>query len=256
MREARANGRRAGAGRLKGMTSPRAPRAEAGAGDTSDEVPRRLREARERSGLSLRQLAKRLEISPSALSQIETGKSRPSVRTLYAVVSELGISLDQLFDHGAGVGAEQRPGSEPAVDNGWVPSGSPQQPLLREPDRPVLELDTGVQWQRLTADHDAFVDFLHVTYEPGGTSNADGKLVRHAGREYGVVLSGRLTVTVGFETYELGAGDSISFNSDEPHVLANNTDTPATAIWFVLGRRQSDPRQPTFDSPAGDSASA
>jgi transcriptional regulator with XRE-family HTH domain len=255
MREARANGGRASAGRLKGMTSQRAPRAEPADGDTSDEVPRRLREARERSGLSLRQLAKRLDISPSALSQIETGKSRPSVRTLYAVVSELGISLDQLFDHhGAGVGSAQRPGSEPVVDNGWIPSGSPQQPLLREADRPVLELDTGVQWQRLTAEHDPVVDFLHVTYEPGGASNAHGKLVRHAGREYGVVLSGRLTVTVGFETYELGPGDSISFNSDEPHVLANNTDAPAAAIWFVLGRRQSDPRQPTFDS-AADSAS-
>jgi quercetin dioxygenase-like cupin family protein len=150
---------------------------------------------------------------------------------------------------------DQKPGREPVVDNGWIPSGSPQQPLLREQDRPVLELDTGVQWQRLTAEHDPVVDFLHVTYEPGGASNAHGKLVRHAGREYGVVLSGHLTVTVGFETYELSPGDSISFNSDEPHVLANNTDAPATAIWFVLGRRQSDPRQPMFDSPAGDSTS-
>jgi transcriptional regulator with XRE-family HTH domain len=234
------------------MTSERAPRSEPADGDTSHEVPQRLREARERSGLSLRQLAKRLEISPSALSQIETGKSRPSVRTLYAVVSELGISLDQLFDHhGAGIASDEKP----VVDNGWIPSSSPQQPLLREQDRPVLELDTGVQWQRLTADHDPVVDFLHVTYEPGGASNAHGKLVRHAGREYGIVLSGRLTVTVGFETYELGPGDSISFNSDEPHVLANNTDEPATAIWFVLGRRGSDPRQPTFDSPAGDGTS-
>src|ERR671932_928636 len=138
MREASANGRGPSAGRLKDMTSQRAPRAEPADGDTSDEVPRRLREARERSGLSLRQLAKRLDISPSALSQIETGKSRPSVRTLYAVVSELGISLDQLFDHhGAGVASEQRPASEPVVDNGWLPSGSPQQPLLREADSPV-----------------------------------------------------------------------------------------------------------------------
>jgi transcriptional regulator with XRE-family HTH domain len=237
------------------MTSEPTPRADPAAGDSSDEVPQRLREARERSGLSLRQLAKRLDISPSALSQIETGKSRPSVRTLYAVVSELGISLDQLFDHhGAGVAADQRPASEPVVDNGWIPSGSPRQPLLRAADRPVLELDTGVQWQRLTAEHDPVVDFLHVTYEPGGASNAHSKLVRHAGREYGVVLSGRLTVTVGFETYELGQGDSIFFNSDEPHVLANNTDDPATAIWFVLGRRQSDPRQPMFDSPPGGTA--
>jgi transcriptional regulator with XRE-family HTH domain len=243
--------------RLRVVTSDRSTRADPQAGGSSDEVPQRLREARERSGLSLRQLARRLDISPSALSQIETGKSRPSVRTLYAVVSELGISLDQLFDHHGAAAAEpgQRTAGTGAVaESDWFPAGSTRQPLLREQDRPALELDTGVQWQRLTADHDPVVDFLHVTYEPGGASNAHGKLVRHAGREYGVVLSGHLTVTVGFETYELGPGDSISFNSDEPHVLANNTEEPAAAIWFVLGRRQSDPRQPTFDSPAGDGA--
>jgi quercetin dioxygenase-like cupin family protein len=118
--------------------------------------------------------------------------------------------------------------------------------MLRRADRPRLDLADGVRWQRLTPHNDPLVDFVHVTYDPGGASNPGGKLVRHAGREYGVVLSGRLTVTVGFETYELGAGDSISFNSDEPHALANNTKKPATAIWFVLGRRDSDPRQPTF----------
>jgi transcriptional regulator with XRE-family HTH domain len=217
---------------------------------TSDDVPQRLRDAREASGLSLRQLARRLDISPSALSQIETGKSRPSVRTLYAVVSELGISLDELFGHHGSEEAEEPPAEASA---GWTPSGPIHRPLLREPDRPVLDLDTGVQWQRLTADHDPLVDFLEVTYEPGGASNAHGKLVRHAGREYGVVLSGELEVTVGFETYVVGVGDSISFNSDEPHVLANRSKKPATAIWFVVGRRQSDPRQPMFDSPAGDS---
>ncbi len=57
----------------------------------------RLRSARERQGLSLREVARRLDISASALSQIETGKSRPSVKTLYAIVSELGLSMDQLF---------------------------------------------------------------------------------------------------------------------------------------------------------------
>jgi transcriptional regulator with XRE-family HTH domain len=219
---------------------------------SEDDVPQRLREARESAGLSLRQLAKRLDISPSALSQIETGKSRPSVRTLYAVVSELGISLDELFGHhGSAEAAPADAAAGPAA--GWVPTTPVQQPLLREGDRPVLDLDTGVQWQRLTAEHDPLIDFLQVVYEPGGASNAHGKLVRHQGREYGVVLSGELEVTVGFETYKLGVGDSISFNSDEPHVLANRGEEPATAIWFVVGRRQSDPRQPMFESPAGDS---
>src|SRR6184192_671118 len=63
-----------------------------------DDVGRRIRAHREESKVSLRELARRLGISPSAISQIETGKSRPSVSTLYAIVSELGMSLDELFD--------------------------------------------------------------------------------------------------------------------------------------------------------------
>src|SRR3954463_6581416 len=99
------------------------------------DIGSRLRAERDRQGLSLRKLAGKLEISPSALSQIETGKSRPSVKTLYAVVSELGISLDELFDHhglentSAGAAAAV---ADPAA--GWVPSGPIHRPLLRECD--------------------------------------------------------------------------------------------------------------------------
>ena len=56
-----------------------------------------LRRERGRLGLSLRELARRLDVSPSLVSQIETGKIQPSVRTLYAIVSELGVSFDDVF---------------------------------------------------------------------------------------------------------------------------------------------------------------
>src|SRR5438552_16648853 len=81
---------------MPGQASPERRRArtqESG----HDEVGQELRTHREGRGLSLRELARRLNISPSALSQIETGKSRPSVSTLYSIVTELGISLDELF---------------------------------------------------------------------------------------------------------------------------------------------------------------
>jgi transcriptional regulator with XRE-family HTH domain len=236
---------------MGGVSGDTTARSDLPAAGGSDAMPRRLREARERSGLSLRQLARRLDISASALSQIETGKSRPSVRTLYAVVSELGISLDELFETHESAEVERPPAPEAFVTRGvapdWLSAATTAIPMLRVGDRPALELDSGVRWERLTAEHDPVIDFLHVTYEPGGASNANGALVRHAGREYGVVLSGQLDVTVGFETYRLGPGDSISFSSDEPHLLANHADEPATAIWFVVGRRQSDPRKPVFE---------
>ncbi len=231
-----------------GRSTPGAARV----GVSSDEdVARRLRDAREEAGLSLRELARRLDISASGLSQIETGKSRPSVRTLYALVSELSLSMDQLFNNpGQARPAAAGSGSVEAdlnlmarMRDGVLGEPTSSRPLQHAEDRARLDLDSGVHWERLTAQRDPFIDFLHVTYQPGGASNSEGAQVRHAGREYGIVLSGRLDVTIGFETYSCGPGDSISFNSDEPHLLSNSSPEPATAIWFVVGRRIAD-RQP------------
>jgi len=65
----------------------------------------RLREVRLREGLSLREVARRLGVSPSFISQMENGKSQPSVATLYSMAQLLGVSIDQLFERGI-------PGSE------------------------------------------------------------------------------------------------------------------------------------------------
>ena len=200
-----------------------------------DDVPRRLRAERERRGISLRELARRLAISPSAISQIETGRARPSVATLWAIVTELGMSLDDLFAHGAGAPAEA--GAPPAA-----PEPPPTAlPVVTEATREALQLATGVRWERMTADTDPDVDFIWVVYEAGGSSSPEDSFIRHAGREYGLVLSGRLEVTVGFETRVLGPGDSISFDSTTPHRLRNTGDEPATGVWVVVGRR-ADPR--------------
>ncbi|MEA2284322.1 MAG: hypothetical protein QOJ21_365 [Solirubrobacteraceae bacterium] len=194
-----------------------------------DEVPRRLRAERERRQISLRELARRLGVSPSAISQIETGRARPSVATLWAIVTELGMSLDDLFAE------EDRPGGEARAE---APAGQARAtPVLGEAAREAIRLATGVRWERLTAEPDPDVDFIFVTYEVGGSSSPDDALVRHAGREYGLVLTGELEVTVGFERSVLGPRDSISFASTTPHRLRNVGDVPVTGVWVVVGRR-------------------
>ena len=202
--------------------------------DVQDGVGQRLRAERERHGVSLRALARRLAISPSALSQIETGRSRPSVGTLYAIVSELDISLDELF------GSARAGVSSSAVAPG---------PVQRRADRKALDLESGVRWERLTPTPERDTDFLHVVYEVGGASSRPGTHMRHMGREYGVVLSGRLRVALGFdEVYELGPGDSIAFESSRPHRLENAGDEPVEAIWIVVGRSESDARKLALDA--------
>jgi len=235
------------------MLSVAAQSANSGEVDESAQVGQRLRAARERVGLSLREVARRLDISASALSQIETGKSRPSVKTLYAITSELGLSMDELFadapaGQAAGEPALPRTPEEAATATPEGTRAGPPPPVVQRAEaRPSIDLDAGVTWQRLTAAHDANVDFLQTTYFPGSSSSGSEKLVRHNGREYGVVLSGELELTVGFEKFTLGPGDACSFDSNEPHRLACVGSEPATAIWFVIGRRGSDPRGVSFD---------
>jgi quercetin dioxygenase-like cupin family protein len=60
--------------------------------------------------------------------------------------------------------------------------------------------------------------------------------MRHSGTEYGHVLSGRLTLNLGFDTYELNPGDSVSFDSSTPHAYANHGTEPAVGVWWVLER--------------------
>ena len=88
-----------------------APESLPGSGPVEANVGQRLRARREARGVSLREFARRLGLSPSAISKIETDKFRPSVSTLWSIVSELGMSLDELF--------------APASDRTPAPSASP-----------------------------------------------------------------------------------------------------------------------------------
>jgi transcriptional regulator with XRE-family HTH domain len=193
-----------------------------------------LRERRRANGISVRALAGQVGVSPSLVSQIENGKVNPSVDTLVALVTALGLSLDELFlDVPANAG-------DPLPQPGGTG-------VVREGQRPRIELATGVKWDRLTPTHENGVDFLYVVYEVGGASCAPGAYMRHHGREYGLVLSGHLGAAVGFESFELGPGDSIVFNADIPHRLWTIGDAPVTATWTIIGR-SGDERGGSFSS--------
>jgi transcriptional regulator with XRE-family HTH domain len=197
------------------------------------EIGDRLRTRRRELGLSLRDLAGRLGVSPSLISQIERGRANPSVSTLYALVSELDVSLDELlFDRRP----PDRPGEESRATAPVAGRASPLQPAA---SRSRIRLASGVVWERLTTVSEPGVEFLHVTYDVGGASSPEDAYQRHAGHEWGYVLSGVLQVRIGFEEYVLQPGDSISIDSSIPHRLANHGNIPVRAIWFVLGRDSS-----------------
>lgn len=197
------------------------------------DVSDRLRQARADSDLTLRVLATRIGVSPSLISQIETGKVRPSVNTLYALAVELGLSVDELLFGAQLTGPAEPPGT-----------GTHAASVQRAGTRASVELAPGVRWERLTGASEAGVDFLHLTYAPGSASVPAGAEHRHQGREWGYVVSGELRVEVAGEVTELAAGDSIAFASTDTHRLSNPGTEDACAVWFILGR-------PAADAPDG-----
>jgi transcriptional regulator with XRE-family HTH domain len=191
-----------------------------------DGIGHRLREERIRTGISQRELARRLGLSASLISQLESGQSRPSVGTLYSIVTELGVSLDRIIK-----GPD--PGATASSDGDGRAARSP---VVHPGERPAIDLDSGVRWEELAAGREDGIDFLEAIYEVGGASTPDESLMRHHGREYGYVITGTLGIQIAFEEYELHPGDSIAFDSTVPHRLFNKGDVPVHAVWFVVGR--------------------
>jgi transcriptional regulator with XRE-family HTH domain len=97
-------------------------------------VGHRLRAERERHGIGLRELARRVGVSPSLVSQIELDRVNPSVSTLYSLVTALGITMSDVF----GEQPEER-----VVERG---DGLAESPRTRR----VINLASGVRWERLT----------------------------------------------------------------------------------------------------------
>lgn len=196
-----------------------------------------LRTARLAQRKSLRSVATAVGVSASLLSQVETGKTQPSVSTLYALVSHLGLSLDELM----GISANGDGAADPQALQARAAEGAVVQ---RGVDNPVLEMDNGVRWERLAVDAAGEVNPLLVTYPAGATSSLEGRLMRHSGTEYALIIEGELTLQLEFKRYTLRAGDSLCFDSSRPHLFLNASGATCRGVWFNLGRHDLEHTRP------------
>jgi transcriptional regulator with XRE-family HTH domain/mannose-6-phosphate isomerase-like protein (cupin superfamily) len=210
-------------------------------------------------GIGLRAFAAQLGISPSAVSQMETGKIRPTMKRLHDIVSALGIGMEEVFtepgspagpgDQRAQPGQSIRPGLSIREDQSGghgqhghqTPAGPDHAPDAAELDRgvhaevgdhPRLLLEDGVEWFQVSPVKLPDMEVLRTVYPPGARVALDTEFVRHAGWEMGYVISGRMRVQISFSTRDVGPGESICFNSAVPHKLSNPFDEPAEAIWI------------------------
>lgn len=198
----------------------------------------RLKEVRTAANLSVREVARQLNVSPSFVSQIENGKSQPSVRTLYQIAQLLGVTIDVLFapdvaprnnsHHGESAVRDQM--HDPAdIWNDSKASISTVSPHTRG----TITMETGVKWQRLAATADHKINFMEIVYPAGSTSNHTGEFLIHDGFEYGYALEGEVEITIGDAVLNLSKGHSIGFDSRVPHIIRNVSALDFHGIWFV-----------------------
>ena len=198
-----------------------------GGGDPSVAIGARLAAHRAERGVKVSALARQIGVSPSLISQIERGQSRPSVSTLFALAEALGVPVDAFF----------RDGDQPAPQRLSVVGDAPspdrdQRHVVRRGNRSAIDIEGGVRWERLTPAPLDDLEFMELVYGPGAESHK--ALYRHPGMEMVLVLSGTLVIFLGFERYELEPGDSICFPSSTPHRYLNPTEETTRAVTVIL----------------------
>ncbi len=171
------------------------------------EIGRRLRDIRTGLGMSQRQLARVSGVANATISQIESNKLNPTVSMLKKVLNGIPISMSEFF----------------ADDANFA-----ERIFYRSEDLTKIA-DGGVSYLQVGANlHNKSIQFLKECYQPGAGTGKHA--ITHEGEECGIVLNGRLEVTVADQTTVLTAGDAYYFRSDQPHQFRNSGSEPCELI--------------------------
>lgn len=178
--------------------------------DTMREVGAQIRRLRKRQGMTLQQLGAASSTSVSMLSMLERGVATPSISTLVSVASALGTHMSDLF----GAGSEQR------------------SPVHRLNDQVEVQTSLGVLRRLVHNDPTRGLEMVINEYEPNTRSGPEPS--QHDGAEFGIVLSGSLTIEVDGVAHVLNTGDAIHYPSTTPHLITNTGHSKARAVWVNL----------------------
>lgn len=180
-----------------------------------------LRRMRKEKGMSLQALATVSGVSVGMISQVERGLANPSMRLLTSLRRALNLSLQDMF------GETGPDAARPAVDPPYIRRGA---------DRPVIQLGS-LRKEMLSSSERHNLQLMILKLEPGGESG--GRAMSYPTEKGGLVLKGRVLLTVDDEQVELTEGDSFLFDSARPHNLRNDSPEPSEVLW-VIGAVQFD----------------
>ena len=181
---------------------------EAAITDSTTVLGRKIKEIREEKRLTLKQVAERAHVTASFISQLERGKANPSLSTLKDIADLFGTTIGALLD-------------SPSTQTRFCQ-------VLRNGERRTFFRGKNTKFELLSSGYSLNCELVVNEYAPGAST---GPPLTHPGFECGYVISGRLRVELAGEAHLLTAGDSITFASTTPHLLANPTKKKTMALW-------------------------
>lgn len=174
-----------------------------------------IRRLRKEKRITLKKMAEETGISINYLSQIERGKTNPSIGILKRITNLLKVPL-------LGLEAEPLPN----------PFGPQEVAVVRRHMRKMLVYPRSkLKEYLLTPDLNRKLEVLMSESKPG--KKKEDVWYSHEGEEFGLVLEGRYEVTVEDKTYILNEGDSIYFPSHLPHKMRGIGRKRCKTLWVI-----------------------
>lgn len=174
---------------------------------------KKIRSIRNEKKASLKEVSLKTKLSIGALSQIERGSMVPSLSSMIRIAHSLETPMGYFCD---------------APE--FLLGNNHKALLFKKGKERLLHSSKELHVYLLYYDEASKTEIAKAVFEKSGKTGREK--VPHEGKEWGMVLKGRLKVEFGKRTYVLNNGDNICFRSDVPHRLVNNGGGRTTAIWF------------------------
>ena len=169
----------------------------------------KIRQLRKDKGLTVEELAEKAGLSQSMISQMERGLTKPSLDTLWKLSLLLDVPLFAFFED---------------IQKESVT-------ITRRQEQKTITLEhSNLQYKLLTPSAGNKIEFFELIIEP---KQFQENALAHKGEECGVILQGKLEVSVDGKTFLLHEGDSIYFDSTLPHSFHNPGEIVTIGIWAM-----------------------
>lgn len=172
----------------------------------NEKIGNKIKELRNRNGLTQQELADRTELTKGFISQLERGQVSPSVVTLLDLIECLGSTASNFFK-------ETEEEHVVFSKEGYFEK--------------VDEAGNSIQWIVPTAQRNQMEPLL-VVVQPHQSLNEDKP---HDGEEFGYLISGKLNLYLGDKIYRVKAGESFYYPAKRGHRIENPGNRPAKFIW-------------------------